>query len=186
MTGKLVSICTLLLVITIVAYVSIVFRQFGFLQPATYRLVILNVRCAALLPLCALFMMISLLAPSSFVMMVVIITVIEGYCLYGFLAVIVENLGGAVALVNHMNKAKTSLAICSPIFPSEPIRFYEVVTTAVFSILIIRPVLSLLSAICFYANTSAGSVFYVLFNVVSAAILLSGMICMINLCKPLA
>lgn len=183
MTSKLVAICALFLSITVAAYFSVIVRQFGFLQPATYRLVVLSVRCAALLPLCSLFMFISLVTPSSFVVMVVLVTMIEGYCLYCFLALLVDNLGGPFALVEHMNKAKKSLALCGNIFPAEPFRFYQVCINALFSILVVRPVLSVLAMICFYAGTAAGNAFYVLFNVISAGILLYGMICIINLCK---
>lgn len=183
MTGKVVSICALLLVITFVAYLSICLRQFSYLKPANYRLVILSVRCAALLPLCAFFIMISLLAPSSFVIMMLVITVVEGYCLYCFLALIVENFGGPFAIVDYLHKARKELAICGCIFPKEPLRFYQITTLAVFNIFVVRSALSLLAAICFYANTNAGRAFYVLFNATSACILLYGMVCTINLCK---
>lgn len=182
MSSDLTTICSLFFVMTVVAYLAVLFRQFGYLQPATYRLIVLSTRTALFLPLCAFLIFIALVAPSSYVMMIFIVTIVEGYAFYSFFALVTANLGGPSATVQLMNKSERKL-LCAFCLPDDSVQFYRKTTWAMFHLFVTRSVIGLISAICFYASTAAGKSAYVLFNVINTVLLFYGVICLVNLCK---
>jgi hypothetical protein len=182
MGDKLIEVCTFFFVMTVVAYVMIAYRQFSYLQPSTYRLTVLSTRTALLLPLCAFFIYISAIYPSSYVMLMVLITAIEGYCLYAFFALLTANLGGPNAVVELVSKSQRAL-LCYFCLPNEPAQFFRLTVWATFHLIATRTVLSVIAAICFYADTKAGKQAYVVYNFLSAIVLVYGMVCLVNLCK---
>lgn len=135
-----------------------------------------------MLPYCAFFILMAVLDARTYVMMMVMVTLGEGYCLYAFLALIVANIGGPTAVVELMNKNEQPL-LCQSVLPSKPAHFFRWTVWAVFHLIALRGVISLISAICFYANTTAGKHAYVVYNFLSAILLLYAMICLISLCK---
>lgn len=169
---------------SVIAYALIVLRQHSYLQPTTYRLVVLSTRAAFMLPYCAFFILMAVLDARTYVMMMVMVTLGEGYCLYTFLALVVANIGGPTAVVELMNKNENPL-LCQRVLPTKPAQFFRLTVWAVFHLIALRGLISLISAICFYANTTAGKQAYVVYNFLSAIVLLYGMICLISLCKNL-
>jgi hypothetical protein len=182
MGDKLTNLSALFFVMSVLAYVVIVLRQRFYLQPTTYRLAVLSTRAAFMLPFCAFFIFMAVLDPRTYVMMMFIITVGEGYCLYTFLALITANIGGPTAVVELMNKNEKPL-LCRSVIPNQPASFFRVTVWAVFHLIALRGVISLIAAICFYADTKAGKQAYVVYNFLSALVLLYGMICLVTLCK---
>ena len=182
MGDKLITLCGLFFGMTVIAYCIIVLKQYTYLQPATYRLSVLSTRTALLLPLCTFLMFISLVAPSSYVMMMFFITMIEGYCLYVFLALITTNLGGPQATVELMEKSQRPM-LCSVCLPKEPVRFFRMTVWVLFHVLAMRSICSLISAICFYSGTQSGKSAYAFFNALSALVLVCGFVCLVNLCE---
>lgn len=181
-TDNLTTICSLFFVMTTVAYLAILGCQFRHLQPATYRLTVLSTRTALFLPICALLIFIALIAPSSYVMMIFLVTIIEGYAFNSFFALITTNLGGPSASVQLMNKSERKL-LCSFCLPADSVAFFRKTTWALFHVFATRSAFGLLSAICFYANTDSGRSAYVFFNAVSTVVLFYGVVCLVNLCK---
>ena len=182
MADNLTTICSLFFVMTVLAFLAILFCQFRHLQPATYRLIVLSTRTALFLPLCALLIFIALVAPSSYVMMIFLVTIIEGYAFNSFFALITTNLGGPTASVQLMSKSDRKL-VCSFCLPTDSVVFFRKTTWALFHVFVTRSVLGLISAICFYANTDAGKSAYVFFNAISTVVLFYGVVCLVNLCK---
>ena len=120
--------------------------------------------------------------PSSFVMMMLFVTITEGYCLYAFFALVTANLGGPKAVVESIEKSGKSL-LCYFCLPAEPVRFYRWTNWALFHLIALRGVISMISALCFYAGTKAGRQAYVVYNFRWALVLLFGLVCLVNLCK---
>lgn len=166
----------------VLAYALIVLRQHSHLQPTTYRLGVLSTRSALLLPFCAFFVLIGVLEPRMYVSIIIPITFCEGYSLYAFLALITTNLGGPAAVVELIQKGRKPL-VCRTLVPTEPARFFRWTVWAVFHLILLRGVISLLSAICFYADTTAGKQAYVVYNFISAIIMVYGTICIVSLSK---
>ena len=161
--GKIIDLCGLFFAMTVVAYVLILLRQHSYLQPTNYRLTVLSARIAIILPLCSLFIFIAAMHPSSFVMMMLFVTITEGYCLYAFFALVTANLGGPKAVVESIEKSGKSL-LCYFCLPAEPVRFYRWTNWALFHLIALRGVISMISALCFYAGTKAGRQAYVVYN----------------------
>ena len=182
MFDQLDRLCLIFMLVPVMAYCVLFHRQFTNLQTETYRLTVLCVRAALFLPLYAIFMYLSVVAPNSYVLMIVVITIVEGYSFYCFLALITTNLGGPTATIEFMRQSEKQL-FCSCCCPSDSAIFYQKTTWAIFNLFITRSILSVLSAVCFYSHTKAGKLVYVLVNCVSAVILFYGVICLVNLCK---
>ncbi len=182
MAVTLTLICSLFFVMAVIAFMAVLACQFRHLQPATYRLIVLSARTALFLPLCSFFIFIALIAPGSYVMMIFLVTIIEGYAFNSFFALTTENLGGPAATVQLMKSSDRQL-LCNFCLPSDVVVFYRRTTWALFHVFVTRSGLGLLSAICFYANTEAGKSAYVFFNAISTVILFYGVVCLVNLCK---
>jgi hypothetical protein len=168
--------------VPVVAFLLLVRSQYLSLQKKTYRLTVLNVRAAFFLPLYALFIFFSVIAPKSYVLVIVVVTIVEGYSFYCFLAMITTNLGGPAATVDLMYQSQRKL-FCSCCCPSDSALFFQKTTWAIFHLFITRSILSVFSAICFYSHTDRGKAAYVILNSVSAVMLFYGVICLVNLCK---
>jgi hypothetical protein len=181
MTDRLAQIGAFFFVLTAVASILVVLRQYTFLQTKTYRLVVLCTRISLFFPLCAMFMLISLASPSAYVMMMFIITIIEGYGFLCFLVLILTNLGGPLATVELMETTQRKL-VCYMCFPSNAVAFYQRTTSAQMYSFIGRSVLSFLAAMCFYADSSAGRHAYSFFNAISTVVLIYAVLCLVNLC----
>jgi hypothetical protein len=82
MGDRLAEVCSSFFLATCVAFGVVLVSQFRQLHPATYRLVVLRVRIALFLPITALFLLVSLAAPSTFVLLMAALGVVEGYALY--------------------------------------------------------------------------------------------------------
>lgn len=174
--------CLALMLVPLLAYVAVIRAQYLGLSKKTYRLTVLCVRTAVFLPLYAFLMYISALVPRAYVLITVIITVVEGYSFYCFLSLITTNLGGPAAAVDLMYQAQRQL-FCSCCCPADSAAFYQKTTWAIFHLFITRSVLSVISAIVFYAGGEKGKVVFMAINVVSAVILFYAVICLVNFCK---
>jgi len=174
--------CLALMLVPLLAYVAVIRAQYLGLSKKTYRLTVLCVRTAVFLPLYAFLMYISALVPRAYVLLTVIITVVEGYSFYCFLSLITTNLGGPAAAVDLMYQAQRQL-FCSCCCPADSAAFYQKTTWAIFHLFITRSVLSVISAIVFYASGEKGKVVFMAINVISAIILFYAVICLVNFCK---
>ena len=174
--------CLALMLVPLLAYVAVIRAQYLGLQKKTYRLTVLCVRTAVFLPLYAFLVYISALVPRVYVFITVIITIVEGYSFYCFLALITTNLGGPAAAVDLMYQAQRQL-FCSCCCPADSAAFYQKTTWAIFHLFITRSVLSVISAIVFYAAGEKGKVVFMAINLISAVILFYAVICLVNFCK---
>ena len=182
MLDDLAKACLALMLVPVVAYLALIRTQYLNLQKKTYRLTVLCVRTAMFLPLYAFFVYISVLVPSSYVLNTVVITVVEGYSFYCFLAMITTNLGGPAAVVDLMYQSQKKL-FCSCCCPADSAIFYQKTTWAIFHLFITRSILSVISTIVFYTSGEEGKVVFMSINCLSAVILFYGVICLVNLCK---
>ena len=176
------KVCAILMMVPVLAYLILLRGQYLNLQKKTYRLTVLCVRAALFLPLYAILMYLYVLAPDLYVIMMVAITVVEGYSFYCFLTLITTNLGGPAATVDLMYQSQRPL-VCNCCCPSDSAVFYRKTTWAIFHLFITRSVLSVISLVCFISNTKAGKLSFVFLNCISAAILFYGVMCLVNLCK---
>lgn len=184
MFNDLSRLCALFAVVPVVAYFVVVYGQYTTLQKKTYRLTVLCVRTALFLPLYAILMFFSALDPRAYVFLIVVITIVEGYTFYCFLALITTNLGGPAATVDLMYQSQRKL-FCSCCCPSDCALFYQRTTWAMFHLFITRSILSALAAICFYAKNKEGKAGFTILNTISAVILFYGVISLVNLCMYL-
>lgn len=182
MLDQLAKVCVFFMLVPVLAFLMLLRVQFLNLQKKTYRLTVLCVRAALFLPLYAIFIYLSVLVPSAYVLMIVVITVVEGYSFYCFLSLIITNLGGPAATVDIMHHSDRQL-VCSCCCPSDSVIFYQKTTWAIFHLFITRSILAVFSAICFYSHTQVGKLVYVFLNCMAAAILFYGVACLVNLCK---
>jgi len=120
------------------------------------------------------------MSPSSYVMMIGVISVIEGYALYCFLCLIVSNLGGPLATIDLMRNSDREL-FCGICCPSDSAMFYDKATWAMFHVLVTRTIIHIFSAISFYAGTPTGLLAYGILNLISAAIIIHGVLCLVIL-----
>jgi hypothetical protein len=179
---SLAGICFLFLVVPVIAYIFILWSQYSKCEPETQRLTVMSTRTALFLPLYAGLMYLSLCAPVIYVALTIPITMIEGYSIYCFFAMIVTNLGGPQATVNFMRQSGKDLA-CSCCCPTDQLIFYRKATWSLFHLFFTRTILVTLSAICFYSDKKVGKALYAVFSLVSAVLLFYGVICLVLLCK---
>lgn len=182
MMDDLSKLCLAFTLVPIVAFALCVYAQYINIQKKTYRLTVLCIRTALFLPLYALLMLLSAIYPQVYVILIVLITIIEGYSFYCFFALITTNLGGPAATVDLMYQSQRKL-FCSCCCPSDSAIFYQKTTWAIFHLFITRSILSALSAVCFYAQNPSGKAAYTILNTISACILFNGVISLVNLCK---
>jgi len=180
MGDKLVELGAVFLALTVIAFAVVTVRQYTCLHPITYRLIVLSTRTATFFPLCAFLIWMSLMSPSSYVMMIGVISVIEGYALYCFLCLIVSNLGGPLATIDLMRNSDREL-FCGICCPSDSAMFYDKATWAMFHVLVTRTIIHIFSAISFYAGTPTGLLAYGILNLISAAIIIHGVLCLVIL-----
>jgi hypothetical protein len=124
----------------------------------------------------------SVLYPEAYPVLMVAITFVEGYSFYCFFALITTNLGGPAATVDLMFQSQRPL-VCSCCCPVDSAIFYQKTTWAIFHLFVTRSVLSVLAVLCFYVGNKLAKLAYVSLNVLSAAILFYGVVCLVNLCK---
>ena len=182
MVDDIAKACLALMLVPVVAYLALIRTQYLNLQKKTYRLTVLCARTAMFLPLYAFFVYISVLVPSSYVLNTVVITIVEGYSFYCFLAMIATNLGGPAAAVDLMYQSQKKL-FCSCCCPTDSAIFYQKTTWAIFHLFITRSILSVISAIVFYVGGEEGKVLFMAINCISAVMLFYGVVCLVNLCK---
>ena len=184
MFDDIAKICLFLMLVPVLTYIAIIRGQFVGLQKKTYRLTVLCVRTAMFLPLYAFLMYISLLVPRAYVALTVIITIVEGYSFYCFLTLITINLGGPAATVDLMYHSGRKL-FCSCCCPADSALFYQKTSWAIFHLFITRSILSIISAVVFYAGSGSGKMAFMFINCISAVILFYGVACLVNLCESL-
>lgn len=182
MFDDLAKACLALMLVPVLAYLAVIRSQYISIQKKTYRLTVLCVRTAVFLPFYAFLMYISALVPSAYVIITVIITIVEGYSFYCFLAMITTNLGGPAAVVDLMYQSQRKL-FCSCCCPADSAVFYQKTTWAIFHLFITRSILSIISAIVFYGGGEKGKIVFMFINVLSAVVLFYGVVCLVNLCK---
>jgi hypothetical protein len=161
----------------VIGYFAIVHVAYKSIDAKSARLSVLCTRCAAFLPFYALFIYVSLLVPTAFEGLLIPITIMEGYAFYTFAVMIITNLGGpdaTVALLEEKKGEPLFMCNCCPCYwsnQSDAKAFYNRVTWAVWHFFITRTVLTIISTICFYANSDAGDKLAKVFSVIVAVIL---------------
>jgi len=158
------------------AYFIIFGVQYRNLNTDNERLVILVTRIAMFLPLYAILMLISLGSPEALAALTVPIAIVEGYSFYAFFALLVTNLGGSAGAVSFLKRSGRALLCCTSSCPTDPGQFYVKASWAMFHLVTYRVIVILMSAISFYAQSKAGKLLYVLFNVLGIVILARSLI----------
>jgi hypothetical protein len=179
---RLARLCLLFMLVPMVAFVICVWGQYSNVQKKIYRLTVLCVRTALFLPLYAILMFFSVLFPKAYALLILVITIVEGYSFYCFFALITTNLGGPAATIDIMYMSQRKL-FCSPCCPTDMAVFYQRTTWAIFHLFVTRSILAAITAAVVYSNNEAGKGASMVLNVVSAVILFYGVISLVNLCK---
>lgn len=86
----------ILLVVPFVAWYMVVSSQYSSATGKTRRVAVLLARTALFLPSYAFLMWLSLINPSAYEGLEILVAVVEAYSFYSIFAVIVTNLGGPV------------------------------------------------------------------------------------------
>lgn len=185
-TDRLALACIPFLLVSIIAYIVVFFKQYSQLDDHTNRLVIISTRLALFLPLYSILIYISLVIPVIYVAMEVPLAIIEGYTFYTFFVLIVTNLGGPSETVRYLGESPKKLIFwcCCPL---DKKRFYDKATWNVFHFLVTRVVVVFLSVICFYIESATGraafKVLYLVFSLVAFVQLIYGVASVVNLCE---
>lgn len=182
---KLGAITFGFMLVPFLAYIAVVRLQWGYAENGNYRQTVLATRAALFLPLYAILMWIPILAPDSFTAFSVLINLVEGYSFYTFFSFIIQNLGGTAATVKTMIESGKEYFICSCCFPSVEAKdkFFRRNAWLQFHMLFTRVILTIFGAIAFYSDTKPGKVVAVIIQVICAAIVVTMIIHLVNLCK---
>ena len=171
-------------IVAIVVYLLILKLQHGNLSSGSYNLSVISTRLAMVLPLYAFFIFIALVAPASYVVMIIFVTLIEGYSLYCFTYLIVTNLGGPAKAVKLMQEEQNKLCCpCTGCCPTDRERFYIRLKWCMYHMVYTRTILSIIAAVCFYSGSTAGHALYSVLSAVNAVILVWSLITLVNFCK---
>jgi len=168
-------------VITIVVHLIVASFQCHYQRSEadTTRLTVLATRTSLFLPLYALFLYISYVAPASYEAMAVPINLVEGFTFYTFMSLLVTNVGGSSEAVTYISNKEYFL--CSCCFPStDRTLYYRRVTWLMFHMLVTRPILSVIAAICSYSGSSVGMALFLLISVILVIIVLCSVVHLVN------
>lgn len=158
-------------ILTVFAYLVIVWRVYSNLRIETEKLSVMVVRLALFLPIYALLIYIALNAPHALVALNIPIAIVEGYTFYCFFALIVHNLGGPAQTVQYFKDSGKPLMCCTSLCPADHIQYYKKATWAMFHLVFTRVIVIILAAIAFYSGSKAGNAISALLNLVGAFIL---------------
>ncbi len=170
-------------ILTVFAYIIIVWRAYANLRQETEKLTVLVVRLAMFLPLYSFFIYIGLNAPHALDALNVPIAVVEGYSFYCFFALIVYNLGGPAATVQYFKDSGKPLMCCNSCCPADHLQYYKKATWAMFHLIVTRVIVLLLAAIASYAGTKAGNAVFALLSLIGAVILFYCLAHLLLMCK---
>ena len=141
------------LVITFIVHFIVAICQYSYqrIETDTTRLTTLTTRTSLFLPLYALFMYLSYSSPYTYEAMSVPINIVEGFTFYTFMSLLITNLGGASEAVAFISSKDYFL--CSCCFPAtDRALFYSRAAWLMFHMLVTRPLLSVIAAICSYSG----------------------------------
>jgi hypothetical protein len=175
------------MLVPFLAYIIVVRLQWGYAENSNYRKTVLATRAALFLPMYAILMWIPILAPDAFMAFSVLINLMEAYSFYTFFSLITYNLGGPAATVNTMIQSGKEYALCSCCFPGVENKelFYRRNSWLQFHMLFTRVILTIIAAIAFYSGTKGGKLVAVIIQVICAAIVITMVVHLLNLCKSL-
>lgn len=140
-----------LVAIPIITYCTILTKQHRMLNHATYRVQVLSTRTVLFLPTYAVLVWLTLVFPGLAAALEVPVSLAEACSFYGFLAMLITNLGGIDETLQLMTKSeKTPLCGC----PKDPPVFYRKVRYALFQFLVYRPIVQVALAACIYVGKS--------------------------------
>lgn len=163
-------VCFFFTLYIIICYFIVFNSQYKNITAQNSRLVVLNSRVALHLPIYAVLIYISLLAPEAFHAIDIFISIYEAYSFYAFFTLIVTNLGGPTNAV-ELFKGPDQLACCNSICTSDRTKFYNKTRHALFHFLFTRVFIVTAAAIAHYSHTSAGDTLSTILRLVSAVIL---------------
>lgn len=172
------------MLVPFLAYAAVVFLQQRYADATNYRQTVLSTRAAFFLPGYALFMWLSIMAPSSFTGMTVLINLVEGISFYTFFSMIIHNLGGSAQTVETMIASGKEYFVCSCCFPvDDKALFFRRTAWTMFHMLYTRVALSVIGAICFYSGSKAGAVLFLVIQIINAVFVLLMIVHLVNFCK---
>lgn len=175
------------MLVPFLAYAAVVFLQQRYADATNHRQTVLSTRAAFFLPGYALFMWLSIMAPSSFTAMGVLINFVEGYSFYTFFSLIISNLGGSAQTVELMISSQKEYFLCSCCFPvNDKALFFRRTAWTMFHMLFTRVGLSIIGAICFYSGSSAGKTLFLIIQLINAVIVITMVVHLVNFCKSAA
>lgn len=178
---KLAATGAIFFFIVVAAYLIVFAFQYKNMTSESERISVLLARVALFLPLYALFMLISLGAPKAYAAMTIPTAYVEGYSFYCFLSILVVNLGGPAKVVEAIQGRP--LICCTSSCPTEPDKFYNKVVWVVYQLILVRPIVVILAAICSYANSKAGRALNVVLSLVAFVLLARSLIHFVLFCK---
>ena len=181
---QLAAICFGFMLVPFLAYAIVVRLQYGYAESSNYRQTVLSTRAAFFLPGYALLMWLSVIAPKAFTGLGVIINLVEGYSFYTFFSLIIFNLGGTTETVDAMVKSGKEYFLCSFCFPVDnKAQFFRRNAWTMFHMLFTRVAFTIIGAIAFYSDTKAGKSVAIIIQVICAALVVTMIIHLVNLCK---
>jgi hypothetical protein len=181
---QLAGITFLFMLVPFLAYAIVIYLQKGYADGTNYRLTVLSTRAAFFLPGYALLMWLSLVAPTAYSALTVVVNIVEGYSFYTFFSMIIYNMGGSAKSVEAMVKSDKDYFMCSCCFPTgDKALFFRRTAWWMFHMLFTRVGFSVLAAICFYSDTKAGKVFMIIFQLICFAIVAFMVFHLVNFCK---
>lgn len=174
------------MLVPFVAYVAVVYLQWGYANNDNYRQTVLATRTAMFLPSYALYMWLCVLSPNSFPGISVLINLMEGYSFHVFFSLIIYNLGGPAATLDAMTNSGKEYFCCTCCFPGEDkATFFRRNGFLQFHMLTTRVVFTILAAIASYSDSRPGKAAAVVFQFCTAAIVMTMSVHLVNLCKVL-
>lgn len=123
----------------------------------------------------------------------VLTTLIEGYSLYCFFAILVTNLGGPIGVILKVQKSETDFC-CSRYFhsscccPDDAIVLYQRSQRVLARIVVFRTLLCIVIAICSTAASSTNAVaksIILITSLLSFVVLIYSISCLLNICKAI-
>ena len=174
------AVTTICLLVAYLAFILVFCKQFGYLKVETLALQIFTVRAALFPSIYATIMYISFLVPSSFAAFEVFITIFEGYSLFLFLSMIVQNFTTVDGTTDQITKAGREPFCWCFCYPKNKQNYFWIVYRSLIHLMTTRVILIMIATIFDYKNIQKITL---IFTALAFIQLVYGFVSLISLCK---
>ena len=174
------AVTTVCLLVAYLAFIMVFCKQYSYLKTDTLALQIFTVRAALFPSLYATILYVSFLVPYSFGAFQVFITIFEGYSLFLFLSMIVQNFGTVDATTDQMTKAGREPFCWCFCYPKNKPNYFWIVYRSLIHLMTTRVVLILIATVVAYMGIQKISL---IFTALAFIQLVYGFVSLIALCK---